>query len=390
MAFGITSTGWVSKSLDEIRTDLETDIRATLGSTIDLTANSALGQIVGIFAERLFELWNLGQANYTSASPDGAANAQLDDISSITGTVRKPATRSKVLVLCSGTPATAIAAGKQVSVTGVGTKFRATVGGSIGGGGTVTLEFESVDTGPKLAFAGTLTTIETPVAGWASATNVADQFIVGTDIESDPQLRLRREQSLRAQGGGATEAVRAGVFEVPNVTAVFVFENETDFTNADGLPPHSFECVVYGGVDQEIANKIFLKKPVGQPTHGTEVDSVVDTQGVSHVIKWSRPSVLNGYVTVSIICNADAPVNVADLVKAAIVAYGDLNYTVGSAFIAQALVPSIFGATVGVLDVSVPFIGLSASPVSSVTIDPTNRQIIELDTSRVVVNVTRV
>lgn len=390
MPYGITATGFEPKPLSAIREDLEEAIKATLGSTVDLSANSALGQIVGIFAERLAELWELAQANYVSAFPDGAANAQLDEISSITGTARKPATKTKVLVLCSGTPATAIAAGKQVSVTGVGTKFQATVGGVIGGGGTVTLEFEAVDTGPLLAVAGSLTTIETPVSGWSAAGNVADQFILGTDIETDPELRLRRELSLRALGGGSNDAIRSGVFEVNNVTAVFVFENETDFTDANGLPPHSFECVVYGGVDQDIADKIFAVKPVGVASHGTEVDTVTDSQGVDHTIKWSRPTVLNGYVTLDVVCNALAPVNVGDLIKAAVVAYGDLNLTVGSTFYPQAIVPAAFAASVGILNVNEPLAGTAPSPGTSAPIVPTNRQVIDLDTSRVVVNVTRI
>ena len=95
-------------------------------------------------------------------------------------------------------------------------------------------------------------------------------------------------------------------------------------------------------------------------------------------------------MTVDVTVNASAPQTIVDLVAAAIVSYGDLNLTVGSPLIAQALVPSVFAAAPGVVDVSVPKIGTAPAPTLSTTITPTRRQIIDLDTSRVVVNLTRI
>jgi uncharacterized phage protein gp47/JayE len=164
---GITSTGWESKTLQDILADLEAAERATFGNTIDVSATSLWGELNGIISDRLEDLYQLGQAIYTGAFPDGASGASLDALCAITGIARNPPTFSVVSAVCSGTPGTVIPSGSRASVTGVGTKF-ATLGGTIGGGGTVTLVFTAIETGPKIANAGTLTFIETPVSGWAS------------------------------------------------------------------------------------------------------------------------------------------------------------------------------------------------------------------------------
>lgn len=55
-------------------------------------------------------------------------------------------------------------------------------------------------------------------------------------------------------GGVNLDAIIAAIYEnVEAVIAVTGEENDTDETNASGLPPHSIELVVYGGLDEEIA-----------------------------------------------------------------------------------------------------------------------------------------
>ena len=389
--YGVVSTGFAAKPEADIRSDIEARLKTTFGNGIDLSVESVFGQLVGIFSERLADVWQLGQAIYSNSFPDGASQTGLDLLCSLTGTARKAATSSRVQVLLSGTPGTLITAGKILSVTGVGTRFQLAANATIGVGGSVTAEFVAVTTGPTVAPAGTLTTIETPVAGWASALNALDQFYLGTNIETDAELRLRREQSLRALGGGSNDAIQAALFEVLNVSDAFVFANETDSTDVNGLPPHSFECVVNGGADAEIAAKIFAVKPSAAATHGTTSTSVNDSVGTAHVIKFSRPTTLNVYVTVDVTASrALAPSNITTLIAEAIVSFGDLHYNVGAPVIAAALIPAIFSSTVGIYDVPSVKIGTAPSPTASTTINTSNRQIADLDTSRVVVNLTLV
>lgn len=394
--YGITSTGFVAKPLADIKSDLEASFRTTFGNGIDLTPNSVFSELIGIFADRLADAWQLGQAIYSNAYTDGAQGVALDQLCALTGIARKPATRTRVNVTITGTPGTILPPTATASVIGTGAKFKLEAGNpnAIGGGGTLATVFAAVDTGPIPCPAGQLIVIETPVSGWTGITNATDHFYLGTNTESDAELRLRRELSLRALGGGAVAAIQAALFEVPGVTDALVFANETDSTDASGLPAHSFECVVNGGDANDIANKIATVKPAGIATYGTTTISDAyagDGGGGLHVINFSRPTVLNIYVTVDVIATAAlAPADLSDLVKAAIIAYGDLNYNVGSPVISAALIPSIFAAVPSIRDVPSVKIGTSASPTLSTTITPTNRQIADLDTSRIVVNVTLV
>lgn len=388
--YGITASGFVAKPLADIKADLEASFRTIFGNSIDLSPDSAMSEIIGTFAERLSDAWQLGQGIYTQAFPDGAQGAGLDLLCALTGTARKPATFSKVDCVCSGTPGTVITANRTISVLGTGAKFTNPSPGTIGGGGTVTIEFRAVETGPVTAPAGTLTVIETAIAGWSSVTNPLDQKILGTKIESDSALRLRRELSLRALGGASLDAIAAGLLEVANVTSAQVFENTTENTDANGLPPHSIECVVAGGSDADVAAKIFQRKPAGIETYGTTSQPVNDSSFVSHTINFSRPAALNVYVTINVTAKAAlAPLSLSADLKSAIAAYGDALYTVGSTVYAVPLTQPVFDHP-SVIDVTAVYIGTSPSPGSSAPIQASNRQIPDLDTSRIVVNLTLV
>jgi uncharacterized phage protein gp47/JayE len=102
-------------------------------------------------------------------------------------------TFSTVTATLTGTPATSVAAGSQASSNGFVFKVVSTV--IIGGGGTVDADFIAVSTGAIPCPPGTLTTIVTPVVGWASVTN-ADAGVSGT--ESTIALALISKKSAGA------------------------------------------------------------------------------------------------------------------------------------------------------------------------------------------------
>jgi len=186
--------------------------------------------------------------------------------------------------------------------------------------GVVSMTAES--TGPTQANAYTLTVIETPVTGLTSTRNPEDA-ILGRNTETDAELRERREETLQVAGAATVEAIRARLLGLTDVTDVIVFENETDVTDIDGRPPHSFEAVVNGGDAQEIVDKIFEVKPAGIQTVGNQTGTAIDSQGFSNTINWSRPTEVDIYLEMDISVTVDAPVNATALVEDALVAYGN-------------------------------------------------------------------
>lgn len=389
--YGVTAQGFNPKTFDESRSDLESAWKTAFGAGVDTSDDSPDGVIIGIFADRFAALWQGLASVYDGSFAESASEVALNRVAALSpGIIRQAATQSLVVATLAGTPATLIPAGSRARIAGSDVLFELIADATLDGSGNATANMRAVNTGPRRALAGTLTVIETPVFGWASVVNASDQFYLGTDLEKDPAFRARRDQSMRVNGSSSDDAIRAAVLEVPNVTSARVFSNETDGT-VDGMPPHSIEAVVLGGSDAAIAQAIYGAKPSGQPSHGNTTAIALDSIGNNKEIKFSRPVPLLAYVTVNVTVNKNAPDNADQVIASALAAWGDLNLQPDSELVAQALVPSVFAAVPGgVFDCAPPLIGLAPAPVASTTIYSTPRQIIDLDTSRITVNVTRI
>lgn len=79
--------------------------------------------------------------------------------------------------------------------------------------------------GPIPCPAGALTNILTPIAGWNSIINLIAAN-TGTFVETDAQLRIRRQNSIKLLGSATVPAITAGLLQkVSGVTSAIVFEN---------------------------------------------------------------------------------------------------------------------------------------------------------------------
>jgi len=248
-----------------------------------------------------------------------------------------------------------------------------------------TVAAESEDTGPKVAAAFSLNSISVPVSGWARVTNTLDATL-GTDIETDAALRLRREAEIRTSGKASVDAIRAALLEVPDVTSANVFENTGDVVDSNGLPPHSVECLVLGGTDAAVAASIFDEKAAGIATYGSTTVSVTDSQGSAHDVLFTRPTEVPIYVTYSLTVDPLAfPADGAAQVKAALVAFGDAQ-KVGKDAVDASILAQAF-SVIGVLD-GAALIGTAPTPTLTANITISTREIATFDTSRITVNTT--
>lgn len=324
MPYGLSATGFDRKTLAIIQGELEAAYKAIFGNDIDTSADSVFGQLIGIHAEREAEVWELLEAVYASMYPDTAEGVQLDNAAALVGVTRLPAEYSEVtatLGTAGGSPVV-VPAGKRAKVPATGAEFETTEEVTIPGGGTVNVLMRAVVTGPLSAPAGTLTQITTPVSGWDTVTN-ADDAILGRDQETDTEFRTRRAQVLVTSRGGTLEAIKNRLLDVDDVTYVFGRENRTDTTDGNGLPPHSYQFFLEGGTDQDIWDALWAAKPAGIETHGDEAGTVTDSQGETHTLRFQRVTEINMWLIVNLTTNADYPGDGDDLVKAALVAYGE-------------------------------------------------------------------
>jgi hypothetical protein len=191
--------------------------------------------------------------------------------------------------------------------------------------------------------------------------------------------------------------VRAKVRALEGVKQVFIFEN-TSTDKADGLPAKSFEVVVRGGDDDEIARTIFLTKPVGIEAYAdvssekTVIKNVEDSQGILHEIKFRRPKDVPIYIDVAVKVDRDIffPADLEEgkrQIRQALVNLGE-TLTIGDDIIALRFrcVPLEIP---GVIDVEDFKIAKNAPPQEgenkNITID--KRDVAEFDTGRINVTV---
>lgn len=206
--------------------------------------------------------------------------------------------------------------------------------------------------GAVQAPAGSLSVIETPVSGWAEATNALD-IEVGDEIETDQELKIRRLTEIAISGKATVPAVRSAISAVDGVSNVVVFYNKSAIEDAEGRPPHSLDIVVEGGDDQEIGDEIFDVVAGGIETIGDVSVVTVDDEGFSHTSKFSRPDEILIYLEIDLTVDAELfPADGEDQVEALAIAFGNEIGIGGDVIVYPQLLCS-FADISGILDVEI-------------------------------------
>jgi len=380
MAFGITPEGFVIKRLEDILQGIGDKQRAAFGALLDTATETELGQLNGTFASGLSECWELLEACYHGFDPDAAADYLLTVLAALTGTERRAAKASEVVLTLNLDDGTTVPAGSLVSHSArpdIVFETLVDVTNSSGITDDFDVEAQCTQTGPTVAGNGTLTVIVNAIGGWNSVTNAEDAD-VGRNIDNDIILRQRREDQLALRGGSTLAAIKADLLDVSSnaeladMRNVSVLENTTDDT-VDGLPPHSFEVLVDDGdtptIDNDlIAQIIWDGKPAGIATAGGSNGTAIDDNGDSHIVYFSRVELRPVYIDLALTTTEAFPAGGEDLVKEAIVAAG-AEYGISELVIALSLRATALTVT-GVTDVPTFELDFTASPSATSNLDP--------------------
>lgn len=383
--YGVTNKGFLAKTTAVTKQEIESDLKASLGENINLLPESVLGQIVGIFSERENKLWELAEDIYNSQYPNSSEGVSLENVCALTGITKKGATKSQVKgQLLFGDTGTIVLKGTVISVEGnPNARFITdTDSEPFIEGEETTVDLTAESTGPIQAPAGTLTVIETPISGLTSTENPEDA-ILGRNIETDSELRLRREESLQIAAASTVEAIRAKLLELDNVEQVLVIENDTMETVTD-RPPKSFETIVKGGDEIEIAKSLFEAKPAGIETYGQIVEQVTDTQGFNYEIKFSRPTVIPIYLILDLTTTSSYPVNGDDFVLESILDFS-MDLQIGEDVIVYPQLIGVLDKIPGITNINVK-IGIEPDPTGDENILINPDAIAEFDSGRITIN----
>jgi len=373
---GVTSEGFISKSLTEITNDINGSMISKFGTSFDVSPESPDGQVIGVMSNLFANMWQQAEAAYNAYSPSSAFGVGLDKLCELNGVVRILNQPTTVAITFSGSNGTIIPAGYIVK-TADGLEF-ATVAESVIPQ-VVTAECQIL--GAITVAANEVTILTDVIAGLSGATNL-EPGITGIVAEEDPALRARRETLVINGGTSSIDSIYAAVrkLRLPYIAIIENYEN----VSIDGIPAHSFLTIVEGGTPEEISQAIYDNKPIGVQAFGDIVTQVYDTRGYPHPIGISRPFPIDIEIEVVIKKLAGASLDSESLAQAALVEYiNDLQ--ISEDVIWSKLFNVVLEATPNISITSILINFVSGTPATS-DLPITVQQRARTDSSKVVVS----
>lgn len=360
--YGVTDKGFQAKPLEVIIDSLNSRFIARFGSTFDVSPEGPDGQIIGIIADEVNSCWQQAENGFNAYRPGAVEGIPLDNICELTHTERYVDRPTKVTVELAGTSGTLVPAGSKVGDTS-GLEFLTEDDTTIPGDVTATC----TTLGEIYVAPHTVTKIlTTGIRGWTGVDN-EDEGITGVNRESDPALRARRDKTTVSSGSSTVESIYSGLSSI-DLAYIRIRDNDTG-SPINGQPSGTIFVVVDGGTKNDIARRIFDKKPGGIPTYGTESITVKDSKGYPHVIKFSRTTALNIYIKGTFRRLAGFNLSSNDVIsqlKDAATAYIN-GLTPGSPVVWSYLFDPLVRSTTGI-QIDTLFIGIAANPTTTATI----------------------
>lgn len=292
---GVTSAGFEAKRLADVLSDaaeqLETIVDPVSGESLEpnFEAEDPAMQVVQVPLEGTGLAWEAAQLVYQQFDPSRATGPSQSGLVQLNGINRLDASPSNAQEVLTGTPFAPIPAGQLVSDVNNVNQWATTTDVVLDGSGAATVTVRCTVTGPIEAPAGTLTNIVTPYPGLASVTNPA-AATVGRNLETDTELRQRRDQSTMAPAASPVESVKANVSNVPGVTYSRVRQNNKLVTDSNGIPGKCVAAVVVGGEPLDIAMTLLARTGVVAEWFGSSSLTLFDVQGEPYVVRWTVPT----------------------------------------------------------------------------------------------------
>jgi uncharacterized phage protein gp47/JayE len=283
----ISSTGISAPSFSDVLAFLQSQFQSIYGADVYLDPDSQDGQFLAIVASSINDANAVAIQIYQSMSPATSQGAALSNNVMLNGIKRASPSFSTVDVLLTGQAGTTINNGIVQDSNSNQWALPSLV--VIPPSGQITVTATCTAVGAISATAGSVTVIKTPTLGWQSVTNAADAA-PGEPVESDADLRFRQTVSTAIPSLTVLDGIVGAVSSVTGVDRLRAYENDTDTTDANGIPSHSISLVVDGGDATAIANAIATKKTPGAGTFGTTSVTVTDIYGRPIAIKFFRPA----------------------------------------------------------------------------------------------------
>jgi uncharacterized phage protein gp47/JayE len=281
-------------------------MRQIYGADINVEANSPDGQMVNIIAQAKTDVLELSQQIYNSFDPDKAVGTSLDARCAINGVIRNAGTKTIQNVVVTTDRALTLP-GLDTSVTPFtvadtsGNQYQLVSTYAFVGAASTALVFQAALIGAVSSLPNTIISIVTVTLGVTAVNNPATYTTLGLNEETDYALRIRRQKSVALPSQGYLEGLIGALLDTTDVTEAVVYENDTNTTDANGIPGHSIWCVVEGGTNSAVANAIYVKRNAGCGMKGSVTVPVLQADGSFFSIKFDRPTSEDLYISFDIV-----------------------------------------------------------------------------------------
>lgn len=213
--------------------------------------------------------------------------------------------------------------------------------------------------GPIIINANEVTVITEGVSGWNSVINL-QVGITGRNRETDDELKLRRNETLQISNCSTDPAIKKTLLDdVTGVTKAIVISNRTD-SIVDGQPARTFQAVVVGGGDDDIAETIWNSQPSGILSYGNTSVNIIDQEGYTQEIQFSRPENVYIWLNATYTTDGSEPSDLNDQLKENMLEVANANFDIGDDVLYHILYDA-FGMEESILTVPTLYIAYSTS-----------------------------
>lgn len=305
--YGMTEQGFVPKRLADILSSITTKVQNIQDPKtgeypfMNESADSIFGQFAQIIAEELSICWEQAYQASVQFDPISATGSALRTLVQINGITPSYGANTELLMTLGGTAGTVIPEGSLIANQAGTEVYATTTSVTIPNTGSVTVNAICTESGPKDPAQNTIIAIQTPVAGWSSATNTST-VSVGDTADTDEELHVKQQRATSATSYRQVDAIIAGIMNVDGVKFARLYVNNTTSTDARGIAGKTLAPVIVGGTDEDIANVLRLKIGATDNTQGNLVNPIVYTGdlGDTQTIDFYRPTEVPIYIEIDV------------------------------------------------------------------------------------------
>ena len=247
--YGLTRDGFRRKRLPEILSDINRRVSDRLGVEIETGSNSLFGQLHGVFAYEIADLWEQAENTYNAMYPNTATGVSLSNAAGLAGISAISGTQSQLLATCYGTDGTVIPYGAQItSSTENGSHWECIATNAAISKNKACYAAYSINSTIQ---AGTVYTIKINgvTASYTAVAGDTASKVLSTLMKSFPDIPYSMDNgilSIRTTAKGETFATEAQNITISSIGT-----------------PIKFRCVTVGAVNQDIGtiNQIVTSIP---------------------------------------------------------------------------------------------------------------------------------